>query len=73
MSTETDLSKSMRALAEKRPKAIADELRQLADAFDKATSEAYGPDGTPEDTKRMLGAWARARRVYCRETGEPLV
>lgn len=68
----TALSKRMHALADTgHPRAA--ELREKADAFDAATTAHYDPKHTPETAKRMLGAFARARRLWCDITGEPLV
>lgn len=62
----TPLAEKMRALADQ-GHARADELRASADAFDAAT------DAEPFSAKKLLGAWARARRVWCDCTGESLV
>lgn len=43
----------------------ADELRDKALALE-ASLEDY-------EAKRMLGAWARARKLWCDCSGEPLV
>jgi hypothetical protein len=60
--TETPLSKKLRALAIKNLDALA-----AADLLDKVASDPKsGPKG-------LLGAWARARRIYCQVTGEALV
>jgi hypothetical protein len=45
------------------------EMRNLADALDRAITNLDAEDGV----KRMLGAWARARRYWCEVTGEPLI
>lgn len=66
----TPLATNMHALAAKpttRPEDAA-RLRRLADEFEAASTNA-----DPFDAKRMLGAWARARRCWCELTGEPLV
>lgn len=42
------------------------EMRTAAEQFDKAHDEQWGP-------KPFLGAWARARSVWCHYTQEPLV
>lgn len=63
--TATDLSLKMRALADTGHERAL-ELRAKADDFDAAAS------ADPWDPKKMLGAWARARRLWCDCTGEPL-
>lgn len=66
--TMPSLADRMRSLADQ-GHARADELRQRADALDAAAnySDALW---TPE---RMLGAWARARRVWSECTGDDLI
>lgn len=68
---ETDLSKRMRTLADG-GHSLAGELREKADAFDKAAAGFYAekPSVTAPE---FLGAYARARRLWCKLTGEPLV
>lgn len=66
---DTELGNKMRALADT-GHARRRELRMFAEAFDKAVEEHGGLDGDP---RKLLGAWARARRVYCQCTGEPLI
>jgi hypothetical protein len=51
----------------------APEMTRLADALDAAITKAYSEEGTIDDTKRMLGCWARARRFWCDTTGERLI
>lgn len=70
MST-TDLSNKMRALAKKgHPRAA--ELLDLAIKFDKA---AKGFHSTPQTVtvKSFVGAWVRARKLWCAVSGEPLI
>lgn len=67
----TDLSKLMHALADTGHTRAA-ELREKADAFDVATDGNFANPPT-HTVKQMLGAWARARRVHCECTGEPLI
>lgn len=65
MTERTPLSIKLHQIADSgHPRAV--ELREKADAFDKAT-EAFS------DSKKILGTWARARRLYCDVTGEDLV
>jgi hypothetical protein len=63
--THTDLALKMLALADGgHPRAA--ELREKAQAFDKATADRV-------DAKKLLGAWARARRCWSECSGEPLI
>jgi uncharacterized iron-regulated protein len=48
------------------------ELREKAEALAKATDGFFGKPQT-HTAKQFLGAWARARRLWCDCTGEPLV
>lgn len=52
--------------------AKADELRARAAEFDEATRAAYSEDPPVDAVKLLVKAWARARRVWCACTGEPL-
>jgi len=69
--TRTALSERMHALADT-GHARADELREKADAFDTATAGFYAEPQTCTVTK-FMGAFARARRLWCDITGESLV
>ena len=62
----------MRALAA-RGHARAAELYEKANALDAATQASFAPNADREATKRLLGAWARARRLWCDLTGEALI
>lgn len=64
----TPLSEKMRALADS-GHARAAELRAAADEFDAKTAAGHSLGSA----KSMLGAWARARKLWCECTGEPLV
>ena len=68
----TELGDRMRALADT-GHANADELRAKADEFDTKTAAHYEGPGGEATAKSLLGAWARARRLWCESTGEPLV
>lgn len=62
----------MRALAnETKDEALAMALLMRADDLDGAVKNLMedGPDGV----KKVLGAWARARMLWCKTTGEPLI
>ena len=63
------LADKMRGLADTgHPR--AEELRNAADKLDGAVdAAASGPDAV----KRVLGNWARARKLWCEITGEPLI
>lgn len=63
---DTPLAQSMRAVADAQEPETAKKLRDLADALDAAADDRT-------NVKRLLGAWARARRFYCEVTGEPLI
>ena len=70
MSKETDLAARMDELAKTHPR--GPELREKAAALREG---ATGFFGTPQtvDVRSFLGRWARARRLWCEVTGEPLV
>ena len=68
----TELGDRMRELADSGHDR-ADELRAKADDFDAKTDAHYAETGGPDTAKSMLGAWARARRLWSDCTGEPLV
>lgn len=61
----------MRALADQGHDR-AEELREKAKAFDAAAAGFYAEEQTV-GAKSFLGAYARARRLWCDITGEPLV
>lgn len=69
--SNTDLSDKMRELAARDPD-HASELLNCADAFDTAVKGFYAEPQT-HSVKQMVGAWARARRVWCECTGETLI
>lgn len=71
MTTRTDLSKKMHTLADSgHPR--ASELREKADAFDQKTAGFYAEPQTVT-VQSFMGAFARARRLWCDVTGERLV
>lgn len=70
MTERTPLSQQMHALADT-GHARGVELRERADAFDTASRGVVA--GWPDTMKRMLGAWARARRCWSECSGEPLL
>lgn len=61
----------MRALAAK-GHARAAELREHADALEKATAGFFA-DNQTVTVQKFMGAWARARKLWCEITGESLV
>ena len=62
---ELSLPDKMRALADQgHPR--SDELRQRAMEMEKAIEQGSGAKG-------IVGAWARARRLWCDCTGEALI
>ena len=61
----TPLGKSMQRLAAECEKDVAYTLGILTNDFETAIASG--------DAKKILGAWARARRVYCHFSGEELV
>lgn len=71
-SQTTELGDKMRARADLDGLPADHEMRQLADAFDKAS---YGYAGEPQTVtvKQFMGHWARARKCWCDYTGEPLI
>jgi len=63
----------MRALADMpEHAAVADTLRQRADQFEAAAKGFYAESQTVTPA-HFLGCFARARRLYCDITGEPLI
>jgi hypothetical protein len=64
MTEPTPLGAKMRALAG-RGHRRADELRAAADNLDEAAASGNVP--------RAVGAWARARRLWCECSGERLI
>lgn len=67
----TDLSDKMKTLANN-CHVKAKELIEKADAFDSAANGFYSQPQTV-NVKSFLGAWARARKLWCEVSGEPLV
>lgn len=66
------LTDRMRDLADAgHPRAA--ELCLAADELDAATVTHYRGEGGAESAKRMLGCWARARRLWSACSGEPLI
>lgn len=68
------LATKMRAIALRFPHKRR-ELEQHADALEEAAGKVFSSKEKPseDDMKKMIGIWARSRRLYCDLTGEPLV
>lgn len=71
MTVGTELGNKMRRLADEGHER-AEELRAKATEFDEKTAGYYG-DPQTVSVKSFMGAFARARRLWCDCTGEPLV
>lgn len=69
---QTELSRQMRELANSGHER-AEELRAKADEFDFKSTESLQEPVTEQKTKSMLGAWARARRLWNECTGRGLI
>jgi len=67
-----DLASKMRTLASQQEADTAQRLVDLVDKFERAAAGFYSEPQTVS-AKSFLGAWARARRVYCEITGEALI
>jgi hypothetical protein len=67
------LWEKMRALADQCGMPAEHPLRVAASELEMKVSRAYSDDGTKQDVKAMLGAWARARRLWSDFSGEPLI
>jgi hypothetical protein len=70
MSEHTTLVERMLTLAETHACAI--ELRQKAEELRAAASGLFGQNQTV-DMRTFMGAWARARRLWCSLTGESII
>lgn len=62
----TDLGQKMIARADKDGLAKDHPLRVAAEGFNVAHADGAS-------ARKLLGAWARARRIWCEYTGEPLI
>jgi hypothetical protein len=67
----TALSEKMHALADTGHVKSA-QLRDLAGKFDIAANGFYADPQTVK-AGSMLGAWARASRLWCEVSGDPLI
>lgn len=68
---KTNLSERMRALAAQRDD-LPEGWSEAADGFDAATAGFYS-DPQTVNVKQFMGAFAKARRMWCEATGESLV
>lgn len=68
---KTSLSERMRLLAKERTD-LPENWLATAAAFDAATIGFYAEPQTV-DVRKFMGCFARARRMWCDVTGEPLV
>lgn len=68
---KTPLAQKMHDLADNGHE-NADELRELANKFEEATEKFYAIE-QQISAKEFLGHYARARKCWCRITGESLV
>jgi hypothetical protein len=71
MTDKISLVERMREFAKTHTDLPADWLEK-ADDFEAATTGFYS-DSQTVDAKSFLGAWARARRLWCDTTGDPLI
>lgn len=72
MTTETPLWERMVAKADADSLAGDHPLRTLAAPLQTAAEGFYGQPQTV-NVARFMGCWARARKVWCDYTGEPLI
>jgi hypothetical protein len=68
--TGPDLVTRMQALAETHPRGA--ELREKAEALKEGIAGFYAQPQTVT-VPQFMGRWARARRLWCDLTGEPLI
>lgn len=52
-------------------KELPEDWLEKAEALEKAAKAYYGQEAV--SPAKFLGCWARARRMWCKATGEPLV
>lgn len=62
---QTDLSRSMRLIANRDMLPADHDMRVMAQQLDDATNTG--------NARKILGAWARARMAYCEYTGDNLI
>lgn len=67
-----ELPEKMLALADA-GHVYAEELRETARRLLKAIDDCFDEDKPEVDFRHVLGAWARARKLYSDAVGEPLV
>jgi len=69
---DANLAEQMRARAKADHLPADHDLYTHASSLEKAYSKYLSDPRTPT-VQSMLGAWARARRVWCEYTGFPLI
>ncbi len=69
---KTDLSVIVSSIAKRDRLPDSHPMVVAANAFDSASAGFYADPQTVHVAK-FLGAWARARKEYCKYTGEPLI
>ena len=62
---QTDLSRKMRSIADRDGLPTDHDMYTTAQQFDDAVLSGIA--------RKILGAWARARKVYCDYTGDNLI
>lgn len=69
---ETKLSGIMMERADEDGLSIDHPIRLRAQEFNEACASFYANPQTV-NVKKFMGAWARARRIWCEYSGEPLI
>lgn len=72
MLTKTNLAEKMLARADANDLPLDHPMRLTAAAFEIRSAD-YFADPQRCTMQQFLGCWARARRVWCEYSGEPLV
>lgn len=62
----TDLGEKIIARADRDGLPVDHPLRVVAENFNEAVASGAEP-------RKLIGAWARARRLWCEYSGEPLI
>lgn len=72
MTPDTTLAARMIAYADQQGLGPDHEMRLAADAFDSAAKGFYAKPQTCA-VKAFFGRWAKARRIWCKYSGEELL